>query len=492
MGLNGPAAPADVAVRERLQLRLLWAAGSMVAVLLILLKVNASAASGLVFNEMLVRLLHGRFDISPQVIGAEGIAYHGRTYAYFGIFCALLRLPILLLGQIGMDATKLSMIAAAMVSLGARLAALSLALTRAQGLSPRLRLIILAGVAFGGESVQFLRPSLFQEVCSWADALAALFGLLAVRRMLGAGSATRLYAGMALMAGLGLLCRVSCGLGLYAALGLMLCVEAWRARASFKGLAGLAPAALILILFAGTAAGINAARWGDPLTFVPLRYQLMSTRYEPDRLQRLDRYGEVNLQRLPLALQYYFAPVWALQDGHGRQLFQDTQLKLFDCVELPPSSLLLSDAVVSILAGLGLWSLARRRAALPERPLMAAALLGLAAPAVVMLTAISLTFRYRMDFYPLLDLAACAGAMSLSLDPARQPTRRFLYAGGAGALISLISLSLYSYAPFGSAFDLDLSKGWLGPVLETAHGRNPYLGRVEPDGRRILVSAEAR
>ena len=484
----------DGAARDRLQLLLLWAGGFGVAVLLLVMKVDATASNGLVFNEMLVRLLHGRFDISPSVIGAEGIVYHGRTYAYFGIFCALLRLPLLLVGAIGMDATKLSMAAAAAVSLGARLSALNLALARTQGLSPRPRLIILTAAAFGGESLQYLRPSIFQEVCCWADALAAPFVLLAVRRILGDDPRTRrLYAGMALVAGLGLLCRVSCGLGLYAALGLMLCVEAWRARTRLRALTvQLAPAAVILTLFVGAAAGINAARWDNPFTFVPLRYQLMSARLEPDRLARLDRYGEVNLERAPLALQYYFAPLWELQDSKGEQLFQKDQLRLFDCVELPPSSFFLSDPMICVLAGLGLWSLARRSARLPDRPLMGAAVLGLACPAVVILLAISLTFRYRMDFYPALDFAACMGAMTLRLDPARQPIRRSLYTVAAGAVASVLSLTLYCYSPFGSAFDMDLGKGWLTPIRMTAAGHDPYIGRLQPDGRRILVPADSR
>lgn len=474
--------------RERLHLQLMWAGGVVVAALLIVLKVNASASNGLVFNEMLTRLLHGRFDIAPSVIGEEGIAYHGRTYAYFGIFCALLRLPLLAIGLIALDVTKVSIIAAAAVSLGARLLALDLALRRARGVSPRLRLILLAAVAFGGESLQYLRPSIFQEVCCWGDALAAVFGLLAVRRIVGGdGRTLRLYAGMAAIAGLGLLCRVSCGLGLYAALGLMLCVEAWRGRARLLALRPLAPAVLILALFAGAACGVNYARWQSPLTFVPLRYQLMSSRFEPDRVERLDRYGEINPVRIPLALQYYFAPAWMLQDGKGQLLFQKTQLRLFDCVELPPSSFFLSDPVVCVLAGLGLWSLARRRVKVPEPMLAAGAALGLAAPAAVMLLAISLTFRYRMDFYPLLDFAACLGAAGLSLDPLRQPIRKSLYAAAGGAVVSVVTLTLYCYAPFGSALDQDLSRGWLGPIIDQAHGRDPFVGRMQPDGHRILV-----
>lgn len=242
------------------ELALIWAAGLACAALLIANKPDATPDYSLVFNEMLTRLLHGRFDISPATIGDEAIVYHGHTYAYFGLFCALLRLPLVLVGQTGLDIAKPSMILAAAVSLAARLAALNLALNRADGVSRRVRLILLAAVALGGESLQYLRPGLFQEVCSWGAALAAVFVLLTVVRIFGSGRRTaRLYAGMALVAGLELLCRVSFGMALYAALGLMLCVEAWRGRARLETLRTLAPAALALVLFAGAAAGLGVA-----------------------------------------------------------------------------------------------------------------------------------------------------------------------------------------------------------------------------------------
>ena len=291
---------------------------------------------------------------------------------------------------------------------------------------------------------------------------------------------------MALAAGLALLCRVSFGLGLYAALGLMLCVEAWRAR-SGGGLAvlkALAPAAAILVLFAGAAAWINAARWDSPLTFVPFRNQAALVKHGEDRLQRLQRYGELNLARLPFALQYYLAPVWVLPGADGGLLLQKTQLRLFDDVELPPSSLLLSDPAVCLLAGLGVCALGRRRALVPDLGLSAVGLAGLASPIAVLLLAISLSFRYRMDFYPALDFAACLGVSTLRPGASRSLGRLFLALAAAGAAVAFASLWLYYFAPMGTALDLDLSRGWMSPIREMADGRNPYVGHLLPDGRR--------
>jgi hypothetical protein len=469
-------------------LTLLWAAGMALVILLVFNKVDSTPKISLVFNEMLVHLIHGRFDLEPATIGSEALVYQGRAYAYFGIFCALLRFPLLLTGQIGLDVTKISMIVAAALSLGARLAAVRLAMTQARGLSRELRWIVLGAVAFGGESIQYLRPSLFQEVCSWGAALSSVFVLLAVHRLFGPSpKAGRLYAGMAFVAGLALLCRVSSGLGLYAALGLMLVVEAWRRRTSRLDLSALAPAMLVLVLFAGMAGAVNQARWDDPLAFVPMRYQTHIGQADPDRAVRLARYGAVNPLRAPFALQYYFAPVWVVRDGSGRLSFQQTQLDLFDSVELPPSSFLLSDPVVCALAAFGLGALARRRAALADAALARGALVGLALPGAVMLCAISLTFRYRMDFYPWLDFAACIGLAAMRLEQRRPRTRPWLYLAVAGAAVSIVSLILYGYAPFGPALDLDMRNGWITPMIETARGRNPYIGHLMPDGRRLDV-----
>ena len=53
------------------------------------------ALLGQVFNSMAAHLAAGRFDIDPDAIGGEAFLVGDRTVSYFGIFCALLRLPLL-------------------------------------------------------------------------------------------------------------------------------------------------------------------------------------------------------------------------------------------------------------------------------------------------------------------------------------------------------------------------------------------------------------
>lgn len=470
---------------------LVWLGGLVYAALVMTPHVGAPVRMGLVFNEMLSNLLHERFDLSPATVGGEAFERGGRSYAYFGVFCALLRAPLLLAGRMGVDMTGASILVAAALSLAARLGAASLVLDRfGAGAAPRWA--VLAAAATNGESIQYLHPSLYQEVVSWGCALAAVFVWLALRMVLGAVRRRgACYAAMAGVAGLALLCRVSFGLGLYCALSLMLAVELWSGRRALAlGARMLAPAAAILVVFAGLAGGVNTARWGDPLSFVPLRYQKIAHRIYPDRAPRLQRYGEVNIRRVPFALQYYFAPVWGLTDRRGDLIFQAQQADLFEDVEAPPAALPLSDPVICLLAGTGVFALAFARGGVGDRRLAIAALAGLCVPAGLMLAAISLTFRYRMEFYPGLDLAAWLGLAALAERGGAGAAAKYAspvlgalaVAGMAAAAVGLLA---YALMPFGPATDLITARGWGGIMVDRLEGRDVYRGHLTPDGRRL-------
>src|SRR5580692_7473291 len=66
----------------------------------------------LTFNSMLDHLVHGQFDVDPNTVGAEGFLRKGHVYSYWGITCALLRLPLLLFGRLDLDVTTWSCLAA--------------------------------------------------------------------------------------------------------------------------------------------------------------------------------------------------------------------------------------------------------------------------------------------------------------------------------------------------------------------------------------------
>jgi hypothetical protein len=356
---------------------------------------------GLAFNSMAEHLLHGRFDVDPDAIGAEGFDIGDRTVSYFGIFCAVLRIPLVLLpGLARTDVTWWSCLIAAWLAVWSQMRTIFLVWTPRQSW---LAAGLLISVVLG-QHIQFLRPSIYQEPINWAFAQAMGFVWLSMRGLTterGFDRSTLCW--MAVCGGLALLTRVSFGVGLYAASGLLL-VARGRPRE------WPAPAC-ILLLFTVMTGIVNQGRWGDPFTFADFSLFDLSQDVYPDRLGRLAAYGTFNPARIWLGLSYYFFPIWVWVRGDGHVLFAETQATLMDAMELPPGSFLLTDPFLLGLAIAGVFSVRdRTRVAL---------LLGLCVQPLLMLCAISTAHRYRMEFYPLLFLAAMFG-----VEAASAPTRR--------------------------------------------------------------------
>jgi hypothetical protein len=360
---------------------------------------------GLAFNSMAEHLLAGRFDVDPDAIGAEGFDIGDRTVSYFGIFCALLRVPLVLLpGFARTDVTWWSCLVAVWLAVWFQMRAISLVWMIQS--SPRqnwLAAALLISVIFGGQHIQFLRPSIYQEPINWAFAQAMAFIFLTTRGLTTARGFDRsTLCWMAVCAGAALLTRVSFGIGLYSAFGLFLVARGrYRTWPMPVG---------ILLTFALLTGIVNAGRWGNPLTFADFSRFNLSQDVYPDRLGRLAAYGTFNLARIWLGLDYYFLPIWIWIRSDGHVLFAETQATLIDAMELPPGSFFLTDALLLVLAVIGTLSIRDR--------VRFALLLGLCVPPVLMLCAISMAHRYRAEFYPLLFLAALFGLAA----PARHTT----------------------------------------------------------------------
>ena len=394
---------------------------------------------GMAFNSMAEHLLAGRFDVDPDAIGAEGFDVDGRTVAYFGIFCAVLRIPLVLLpGQAQTDVTWVSCLTALCLAAWFQVKAITLAAAHGTPTPRRdwLAAGLLACAVLGGPYIPFLRPSIYQEPINWGAAEAMGFVCLALRGFTSPkGFDQKTLCLMALCAGLALLTRVSFGIGLYAALGLFLLV-----RVPPGQWAG--PACILLACVALTGI-VNHGRWGNPLTFADYTRFNLSQDVYPDRLGRLAAYGTFHPARLWLGLSYYFFPAWIWVRGDGHVLFAEIQAPLMDAMELPPGSFFLSDPLLLALASLGFFTLRDRgRAAL---------LIGLCVPAGLMLCAISMAHRYRMEFYPFLCLAALFALNTMSTHRAATPRFR-------AAIIACVAISigaahamavLYAYAPWG-------------------------------------------
>lgn len=360
---------------------------------------------GLAFNSMAEHLLAGRFDVDPDAIGGEGFDIGDRTVSYFGIFCALLRVPsVLLPGLARTDVTWWSSLIAIWIAVWFQVRTIFLLWTRSS--TPRqswLAAALLISVIIGGQHIPLLRPSIYQEIINWAFCQSTAFIWLTVRGFTSErGFDRHTLCLMALCAGLALLTRVSFGIGLYAAFGLFLLA---RGRVS----TWMAPICILLVFVVMTGV-VNDGRWGNPFTFADYSRYDLSQDVAPERLGHLAAYGIFHPARIWLGLSYYLLPIWVWVRSDGHVLFAESQATLMDAMELPPDSFFLTDPFLLGLAAFGVFAIRdRARTSL---------LLGLCVPLVLMLCAISMAHRYRMEFYPLLFLAALFG---LEASSSRRP-----------------------------------------------------------------------
>jgi hypothetical protein len=440
----------------------------------ILRKVGVHLPLNQTFNSMLDHLVHWRFDVDPNIVGSEGFPRNGRVYSYWGITCAVVRLPLLFFHRLDLDVTAWSCLVAVCLA-GMMKVRTVLFLRRYCGpttASEGAFVLMLAYIVLGGAAVGYLKSSTYQEVVFWAIAFAAVFVYFAVKGLVSGQFTVVILSWMALAAGLATLTRVSTGMGLCAALGLLLLVlllEELRAGRAVFTRRFLVPA-MVLAAFLIVVGTVNYQRWGKPTTFADYSFYLSFHR----DLLKMERSGLFNLARLPFGLSYYFLPLAALQGAHG--LFDNTQTRLMFAAELPPSSFFLTDllpiAFIVFLA-MALWPARRifpqrlRKGALFVRctnPLQSSRIFsraqglalaaGLAVPCVLMLTAIYMSYRYRMEFYPEIDLLAFLGLYATVSNPDLllrfNRCRRWML---AATLISILSafaaLTLYWFSIFG-------------------------------------------
>ncbi len=395
------------------------------------------------FNSMLEHLLDGRFDVDPAIVGKEGFARAGRVYAYWGPIPAILRLPVTVLPDWRRLDFTLPYCAVAVLWMGAvKLWTVRFVARQHPALPRSLVWAMYVVVALSGAQICFFRFSLYQEVCLWAGLFGAVFVAAAVvAQHRGLRERERLV--MAAAAGAALLTRVSTGIGLIAAFGLLLLVEAVRDRAHWRGQLRTSMLPLLVLASAGlVAAWVNYSRWGDPLTFADYRYYLFNHQF-PDRVARTAAYGLFNLERIPFGIVYYFLPLWVLHGADGQLLFAADRGRLIDSAELPPSSFFLTDPLLLLLGGIALVCWIRRRSpgGLRDGLQGGAIATGLAIPPLLMMSAISMCFRYRMDFYPLIEFLAFSGFAIVGRNtPAARP--RLVWTLAAVSVIGSIAASV--------------------------------------------------
>ncbi len=375
------------------------------------------------FNSMLAHLVHGQFDVDPQIVGwEEGFLRNGRTYAYFGIWPAFLRLPLWIIGRMDVDLVLPSCIVAACIAGMAKVRAVLLVRRHAaqNPIAGSAVFLMLLYVLFGGGGIGNLNASMYLEVILWAYAFASIFVCLAVKGILNRSFSTRSLCAMALCAGLALNTRVSTGIGLIVAFALLLIALA-IARAARRT---LLPAG-ILSAFMAVSGTVNYFRWGGPFTFAnwDLYLDWAASPGSPawwlsPILVKIHAYGAFNLVRIPFNLVYYFCPFWSLRDIDDGALFDNYWGRTMNGIELPPSSFFLTDLFVFCFIALLAVALWRRRArgVSPAARSAAAVAIGLLAPCMLMLTAMWVAYRYRMEFYPEFQFLAFLGLYFIVTD----------------------------------------------------------------------------
>lgn len=409
-------------------LRLQWAALGFLVIfygpLLWVLWSRHWDSLNLTFNSMLAHLLHGRFDVDPQIVGFEGFVRNGRTYAYWGVWCALLRLPLWIVRRMDVDITLWSCLAAVCVAGVAKVrTVLMLRRHGEQNATAAWAVGLMLAFILLGRCEAYVTVSVYQEVVLWAYVFAALFVYLALKGVVNRGFDLRTLSWMAVFAGLALLTRVSTGIGLLLALVLLLLVLAVQSGTGKEGQRWLhfrrslieprmlVPLSILAAMMAATGA-VNYFRWGNPTTFA--NYNLYLS-LKGDNLGGgwlpLRQFGLFNLRRIPFGLVYYFLPIWVLRGSNGHLLFEQALTRMYWVAEGPASSFLLTDLLPMcfIYFLVNAWWRRRADGLRPVGQWAAVIAVGLLAPCILLLAAIYLAYRYRVDFFPEIDFLAFLG-----------------------------------------------------------------------------------
>jgi hypothetical protein len=397
------------------------------------------------FNSMLLHLLHGSVEVSRSAIGFESFTREGRTYAYFGIVPALMRLPALPFASDPehMHLARLSCVAGATALAGLTLRTLLEAhrsLPPAQR-SPALVLCAAAATALGGPQLFVANAGyVYNEPAIWGAVLVASSTLIVVRAVL----ANRFLSGRELcwfggLAGLAINTRATSGVDIGTGFGLILmygvtmrlrggtAYPSWRATA----LATAFAATGLMI-----ACVINTARFGDPLNFQDFNFQDMLHRH-PHRLDMFRLHGAFNLARMPTSLLYFTTGLTFVLKYSGP--LGGWLGDMYDGIEGPPTSPLLTNPLWTVMAIIGLVPALRRSV------LTAAALAGHVVAALFLLCLMYLALRYRLDLNGLLVLPAVFGMIGASrwLSGARHRTRTIVTAGIIAVSVLGVIAALY-------------------------------------------------
>ncbi len=416
---------------------------------------------GEVFDLQARALLQGRLSLPAGSLGFEGFLVDGKTYAYFGVFPALLRIPLFLVtDHFDGRLSAASMLIAYVIALWSAVAVVRRvrALLRPGQAWTRTGLVVaglLLAVVGIGSNLLFLASGawVYHEASLWGAA-AVLASFAATLRFLDRGRMRSIVAA-GLWAAVAWTSRGSVGLAPSAVLGLLglahLTGHRWlsvlapppstRGRRGagepgvwprdFRRAAVLLVASVAGALVFGT---INAAKFGSP-TSLPMDKQVASFNPWPDRARALEVYdGSLFSTKLIPSVVYQSLRPDLLRPARVWPFFTFSEARppvwgnlVFDTVE-PSAGLTVTSPLLLVLGGVGCVSaLRRRRTGGPSGPVRAAVLrpflLGGLAAAYAPLTIAFIAQRYLTDALPFLIVGAAGGVSVIDGWAARRGRR---------------------------------------------------------------------
>jgi hypothetical protein len=411
------------------------------------------------FDSMLLHLLHGEFTVDPQAIDFEAFTRNGKTYAYFGIFPALLRLVALPFTDVAhLEFARISCLTAVVIFVALQLRMLLIvhdSLPAASRAHDLLAVMVAATVLSGPQVYILGSASIYFEPILWSAAMAAGFNLIVLRAALdGEEFRPRYLAILAVLAGLAINTRVSGGVGLYLGASLLVAWRIWRryrlsaspverCASSLMRDPGVYLPVAILGLLAAASGLVNFERFGNAFTFADFRdYGWL--KHHASFVAAFHNYGEFNLGRVWIGVLYYATGIPYLLKS--MPLFAQYLSTRVAGIEAPPIVPLLTNPITVLLAGLGLYRLWRDPRLPPgSAAILRLTLIGNAAAVLLILAAMFLTLRFRFDFAAFMTLAALIGYRSLSIAAAeaRQIWRNRLRITAIGLCVLGILCSHY-------------------------------------------------
>jgi hypothetical protein len=447
-------------------------------------------------------ILQGRLDVPPAAIGFEAFVRNGKSYGYFGVAPALLRMPLLLLFP-HMDGhwSRLMMLIGAGLSMlyAYRLMLLFRGSQPANATIDRL-FVLAAGL---GSTLVFLasRSYTYHDAILWGATFAIMFAYYVIKYLQAGAVRALLFAGACCF--LSFMSRATAGAGallVMCILTLMLAgAQPWFAWANAlaRAVVGIAQppragvpahatqasnrlvkpwhawiAGAVILLTLGTYLSINYAKFR---TFdgVPVQYYSLYIK-DPQRMA-VTGGKQIHLSNLRTTLLAYLGPAGAQIGGEFPWLYMRVVPRVFpeakiDVVE-PHSSFLACMPALLLLGMVG----CRRIIVGSTEALRAArlAIAGLLIGGSIIFVTVGITQRYLHDLYPFLIVVAAAGAAHLSLVKRRTAMLSFL-----------VMVSILMNAAF--AYDFQREIVWGVPEQKRAQ-----LTQIRGSIDRLLVSSSA-